>query len=501
MITKTRIGVLFALVIPCIGCLFSQHALAELVFADDFELMQYTPSGYQRALRNPLKGFTNSPGQNEWATLRHQYIRWNELENHESDGLDRILQLTDDKFSDGPDNNMKFIPRVYLHWYSDNEKYWPEDMQDDDYTSQQFQTRALRLIERLGIAWNNDPRIAFIELGIFGKWGEHHSPDPTAEMQQLVGQAFTDAFPNKKISVRHVWDQFEDFNFGEYWDSWAHYNQMWPHGNRISDVNTTSNRYVYNYIGGEVAYNWGDSFIQPGDSPTDSIVDPNHRQFVINSVRWLHNTQLRWIANYDHDNTVAREAAEDLQKAMGYRYILQQVGFTSTVTSDGLRVTFTVKNEGSAPFYYHWPVEVALLNPTTREVVWSNVFSDVDIRDWQPGNNWTPPQWESITGWPFQAVVEGWSDAPIGWSTPPASYTESGLFFPDVAAGEYVLTLAILDPAGMLPALRFATSQYWNGGRHPIGLIGIDQVGLGRLPDSFTFDDPFLDNTLHYAMQ
>lgn len=41
------------------------------------------PREYTGALRNPLKGFTDRgfSENNRWSTLRHSYIRWNEIEN------------------------------------------------------------------------------------------------------------------------------------------------------------------------------------------------------------------------------------------------------------------------------------------------------------------------------------------------------------------------------------------------------------------------------------
>ncbi len=322
------------------------------------------PAPYERALRNPLMGFSSAYNNHNhpWASTHHVYIKWNELENHESDGIGKIISVSNNKFGNLAQNNRKAIPRVYLHWSNDDQKYWPSDMTEDDYTSQQFQERVVRLIERLGIAWDNDPRIAFIEMGIFGKWGEQHGPSPTPEMQKIVGDAFAEAFKNKKVSVRHMWKEFTGHPFGEYWDSWAHYDQMWSHGKSIDNINKTEGRYLHNYIGGEVAYGWGNSDIQAGPNPTASVALEKHRNFVINSVRWLHGTQFRWISNYDTNNPDAVAGAEEIQKAIGYRYVLNEVRLTM---DDSLAVSFDVTNEGSAPFYYDWPVEVSLLDANT----------------------------------------------------------------------------------------------------------------------------------------
>jgi len=453
------------------------------------------PQAYDRALRNPMMGFTTiNVGSHPWNSLSHTYIRWNEIENHESDGIEKIISVCNQKWSGAAAKNMKIIPRLYLHWDGD-QKYWPADLQKDDYTSEEFRKRVLRLIERLGICWDNDPRVAFIEMGIIGKWGEHHSPSPTLEMQKLIGDAFAKAFKNKKVSVRHFWDQFTNNPFGEYWDSWAHYDQMYPHGNSIKQLNKNG-RYKVNYIGGEVAYNWGNWELQPGTTPTRSVAIQQHRDFVINTIRWLHCTQLRWIDSYDRYNADAVAGAEEMQKAFGYRYVLNQVQFS---LSDSLWVSFDVTNTGSAPFYYKWPVEVALLNPVTLKPVWSSTFKNTDIRNWLPGDGWTDPEWIPSGNWSQYYPNTNWNNSKaIEWAIPPVVNKLEDQFKIDVPEGNYILSLAILDPAGNLPSIKFATSNYINGGRHPMGLISVGDNKCYPLPVDFQFNDLYQDSSLYY---
>ena len=467
-----------------------------LTSADEKE-MQVTvkPAEYIHALRNPLKGFTTRGIYNHrWATTAQTYIQWNEIENDESDGIEKIKKFCDEKWAGVEAKNIKVIPRVYLHW-SGNRKYWPADMQADDYTSEQFQQRVVRLIKRLGECWDNDPRVAFIEMGIFGKWGEHHSPSPTPEMQKLVGDAFAEAFKNKKVSVRQNWEHFTEHPFGEYWDSWAHYDQMWPHGKSIDKIND-SGRYLVNYVGGEVAYDWGNSKVQPGPSPTASVAEEKHRNFVINSIRWLHCTQLRWIENYDTTNVEALKGAEEIQKVFGYRFVLNEVRFSLNKV---LNVEFDVTNTGSAPFYYNWPVEVALLDVKTHQPVWKSTFKNVDIRKWLPGSGWTDPDWKEVGGWSKFVPDTAWnSNRTARWENPPQKNTVKGSFNVKLPKGTYILSLSILDPAGNVPSLRFATVNYLNAGRHPVGMMDLSKKQCQPLPEDFKFDDPAYDNSLHY---
>ena len=366
-----------------------------------------TPKPYDRGIRNPMMGFTSQKADNNypWASTHHVYIEWNELEDHESDGMDKILTVSNSKFANLAAQNRKAIPRVYLHWSGDERKYWPSDMTKDDYTSQQFKDRVVSLIERLGIAWDNDPRIAFIEMGIFGLWGEQHGP-----------------------------------------------------------------------------------------SPTESVAIAKHRDFVINSIRWLHCTQLRWIAAYDKNNPKAVAGAEEMQKAFGYRYVLNEVRVSM---DDSLSVSFDVTNEGSAPFYYDWPIEVALLDANTLKPIWKSVMKNADIRTWHPGSGWSEPEWLQTDTW-AQFHANWTSTGTTGWANPLQKNTVQEKFKVNAPQGNYVLSLAVLDPAGMLPSLRFATANYINGGRHPIALINTTNYTIQDLPQDFQFDDLFSDNSLYY---
>ncbi len=86
------------------------------------------------------------------------------------------------------------------------------------------------------------------------------------------------------------------------------------------------------------------------------------------------------------------------------------------------------------------------------------------------------------------------------WEKPPQKNTVGGKFKTDLADGTYILSLAILDPAGNLPGLRFATANYINGGRHPVGMINLGKKRCYPLPADFHFDDPAADSSLHYEL-
>lgn len=426
-----------------------------------------------------MKGFTNRGFRedNEWATLVHCYIPWNQIENYKSDGIDKIRKWCDDRWRGLSERHLKVIPRVYLHW-SGNRKYWPADMRTDDYTSEQFIQRVSRLVKRLGKCWNTDPRIAHIEIGIIGKWGEHHSPSPTPEIEKVLGKAFSAAFPNKQVLVRHPWKEFLGYGFGGYWDSWAHADQMNSHGRAMSQL---GDLWRGSLIGGEVAYDWGRYKEQPGESPIDTVSDPVHRNFLIDTIRSLHCTQLRWVADYNQADPVARAGAEEVQKAFGYRFVLEEVRYPRRIApGESFEVTFQVVNTGSAPFYYDWPVELSLLEPDTGHPIWRARFESADIRTWMPGDHWDSSR--------------------KAYTRPAVSNRVRGSFTLDrtVALGQYHLVIAILDPAGNVPSLRMAIENYIAGGRHPVGHIGVGMRPVTVELELEDFIDPRTDRTLRY---
>jgi len=454
------------------------------------------PVPYEGALRNPLMGLTaRERGQFEWATLTHHYMGWNELEENESDGLARIVAYCDAAWREFPSKGIKVIPRVYLE-YPGKANARPAGLTDGDYESQQFRQRLQRFVQKLGQAWDGDPRVAFVEMGLFGKWGEHHSPHPSPAIQAYAAALFREAFPHKQVSVRRAWVDFEVGAFGEYWDSFAHWDEMGETLQAFSNEGPSANLYLRHYFGGEVAYDWGNWRLQPGESPDQTLAEAGHLDYMLSTVRFTHCTQLRWVGDYSRSNPAAVKGAEALQKALGYRFVIKQATYTRDLPLNGaFSFHLEVVNEGVAPFYYPWPLQVALLDPRTHKVKWQVTLPGVDIRAWTPGASWTAPQLirdgEMLRAdWP-----RGQSQ---GWQVPAERQSVEALLRPELSAGRYLLAVAILDPAGMRPGIRFAIANYLKGGYHPLGYVGIGGTEGGPLEADFPFFSAPIDASLRY---
>ena len=456
------------------------------------DLVMIFPEEYEHAIKNPLKGFrpstiysgledrddhyTSEMQTHEYGTLIKNYFRWNELEHSADDDVNRIREVCNAKWKGIEEHNIKIIPRVYLAWPR-RATGWPGDMTTGNFTSDHFRERVIALIKKLGEAWDEDPRVAYVEMGLIGEWGEMEWPDTKDEIKAEIASQFAASFRNKLVMIRWPNTYNDDiYNFGYYWDSFPHHDQEYY----ACHLDKTAPRWKTAPVGGEAAYNWGNVKIQPGESPDVSLSVPQHLDYIIDEVRKLHANHLGWIANYDHDNEMVRSGAEMLQKAMGYRFVIEEAVYPRRIRrGEECTLSLRVRNTGSSPFYYNWPVELSLLDPDTKQPVWKQLCDDLDIRDWLPGDQWDED-----------------ADA---YKIPAESILVNQPFIvpEDIPAGEYILALTILDPSGNQPAVRFAIKNYYNGGRHPLGKAGIDYA-----VDSFEvsgFDDIQGDRSLSYS--
>lgn len=71
----------------------------------------------------------------------------------------------------------------------------------------------------------------------------------------------------------------------------------------------------------------------------------------------------------------------------------------------------------------------------------------------------------------------------------------------NIKVGEYIIALSILDPAGNLPCGRFSIQNYFKGGRHPMGKIGIAKKIQNAELSNSGFDDLYSDRSLHYEVK
>jgi hypothetical protein len=497
---KGKIVTLTAVLFVCAGSIVGADAQHSSVSATSVKngWVTVAPAEFPGAINNPLKGFRDYK-QDGYGLLERKYIKWSEIEVCAEDSVDRIIahttKITQAKGKRFEDLNIKLVPRVYLDWDgSPGKQYWPADLHTFDYDSPAFQERLKRLIAKLGQAWDNDPRIFAVQMGLIGHFGEHHHPAPTAEQRRLLVEAFQKAFKNKPVLVRHNDEEFMQAGFGIYYDTFANLSREPPEGPKEQfpwqAMNIYRDLWKRAPVEGEVEYNWQmqresskpeETF---GRTPDETMKKPAYRRYMMDKIRRYHTSYLGWIDNYNASDREVLEGAAELQKAFGYRFVLDAVSYP-LVGAAGKEATvkLAVRNTGSAPFYLDWPVAIGLLDPATKKLVWSAPLKGVDIRTWLPG--------------------EEWDSAAFAYRNPAKRYDAVGVAAlpSDLKTGTYILALAILDrQGGMTPSARFATVNYFRGGWHPLGFIGVgtalQEAGLKEI----AFDSPAFDDSLSYKV-
>ena len=214
------------------------------------------------------------------------------------------------------------------------------------------------------------------------------------------------------------------------------------------------------------------------------VADAQTQDLVIQQIRDLHCNHLGGITWANFNDPTFEPNAELLQKTMGYRFLLSNFSYPTSIKPDEpFKISFDVTNTGSSPFYYDWPVEIALLNSQTQEVVWSKTLETPKISQWMPGDNWN-------------------NSAKVYTQPAATNHIEEELTLDKkLDTGDYIIAISVLDPSGMLPSLRFAIQNYFEGGRHPMGHIGVNTEPVYFEIPTDDFDDMRQDKTLKYKIQ
>lgn len=298
--------------------------------------------------------------------------------------------------------------------------------QSPDYNNPDMIRSLERLIAAMGKRYDHDPRVAFIELGLLGHWGEWHTyPHPelfaSDETQKSIIDAYHAAFPDKILEARTAngyagqqpWIGYHDDLFPQDTDG----AENWKFLPVMRQSGRTQN-WQGAAIGGEMDPGNADRWLG-NDYPT-----------LLQTIESGHFT---WAGPYcpAQDANASPEflaRSQSTVQKMGYQYALKTLSFTPNLhAGQMLQVSLTGENQGVSPFYYPWAVQLALID--AHHSVVKTMPVSVDIRKWMPGE--------------FQLAAE----TPLR-----------------VKPGRYSLAIGIVDPYTGKPAIAFAnTLPQWQG--------------------------------------
>lgn len=303
-----------------------------------------------------------------------------------------------------------------------------------------------KAIQALGARYNNDPLIAFIQLGSLGHWGEWHtygtnSVFPPMSVSDQYVQHYLNAFSSDKLVMRRGYKLAGDNGMGLFNDVFGEQLSLeaagWGWINQINkgyyDGLNQFNPAMPNFwqagpSGGEFAY--GD----PARYLTSTTIDETIRQAQVSHTSWLGPSTPADIPVGGSNQPYI----DALAKTMGYRFVLSSVTHSDTaVAGNNFSLNMTWNNKGVAPFYFNWPLRVGLAD--ANGIVTYTTTND-DIRNWLPGT----------------------TDVIASMSLPS-----------NIPAGTYSIVVSIADPATDKPGINLAID-----GKRTDGWYALDTVNV-----------------------
>ncbi|GAA3226366.1 hypothetical protein [Actinocorallia longicatena] len=242
-----------------------------------------------------------------------------------------------------------------------------------DYDDPRLAAALDRFIAALGARYDGDPRAGFVQLGLLGFWGEWHTwphnGDPGTEnwfasqaAQVRVLKAFDDAFDATRLMVRYPSTDNKALDIGYHDDSFAYSTLPGPgwHFMDLMEQAGTTGKWLDAPVGGELRPELqGCLFNAPSDCVTDGDGD-----FAGSVAR----THASWLLDHyafapGHTGAAYAEALT-AAKSLGYR--LRVTAVRTGHRGGDLDVAIRIQDDGVAPFYYDWPLQVAAVGRDGR---------------------------------------------------------------------------------------------------------------------------------------
>jgi hypothetical protein len=365
--------------------------VAELVIAQPVRLRAASLAYAPAPADNPLKGFVPYPGVHP--TFPHS-LEWDYTKASEvmTGPTNFDWSLFERKLTAAQSHGCQFIARFYLEWPGRTTgvpqflldqgvalRSWtnagsqgspPVVNQTPTYEDDRLRAALKTFIYALGARYDGDVRLGFVEIGLLGEWGEWHDwPNDqwfaSKTVQGEVLDAFEEAFKKTRLLARYPAGpghaRYADNSrraLGYHDDSFAwatvHTGKQgdgWFFETLLRQANVLE-KWRAQPMGGEVRPEvWDCLFNEPSCTPKGQEFETCAQ---VTHVSWLCNQGVFRPSM----NSNARERAVSAAQRIGYE--LQVTEASLAMTGSDLEVNLSVTNRGLAPFYYDWPVELAL---------------------------------------------------------------------------------------------------------------------------------------------
>lgn len=374
-------------------------------------------------------------------------------------------------------------------WYADTNQDGSKEQFVPDWNSPEYLKQTRELLTALGNRYNGDPRVAWIDVGMYGQYGEWaldmnkmryaESGGKTAitdASKQHIIDSHIQAFPNHQLVMFYLHSNLNAILYArqqtknaifpaglrsdcigkkDFWKQWTDRPTDWAQVNEI----------------------WKTA---PVVSETCGALTPGSttQNFTIG----LEHAKLVHLANMGNGNVDAFSAYDNTEQAAfleigrltGYRIGLRGATVSSFVPGQSITVTSTWSNTGLTPVYEKWRTTFSLQRSDTQTVVWEGI-STVNL-------NTLMPTYDYATG----------IDTPV-------QHNDAFLLPASVPAGNYLLTVKITDsnpydsakfPEYRRPPLRLINTDRLIDGTYIIGTVTVTDEGAGSVTTAPTATTP-----------
>jgi hypothetical protein len=243
-----------------------------------------------------------------------------------------------------------------------------------DYNNENMVSALEQFIAAFGERYDKDPRIGFVQMGLLGFWGEWHiNPSKTCVeandvTRSRVLNSYMGAFGSKKLQLRQPYANSPSLPTGYHDDSFASYTlctasdctwYFWP----VLVENGLGNIWQTQAIGGEVQpncqpYLW--DVTPPAQCPPGTLFQDYDECRQTTHASWL----LHAFAFRADQGFTGEKRARAIAGAtrLGYDLRIKKVLLQDPVGGSDGAVDLEIANNGVAPFYYDWTVELAILD-------------------------------------------------------------------------------------------------------------------------------------------
>lgn len=293
----------------------------------------------------------------------------------------------------------------------------------------------------LGERYDSDPRVAWIDIGSYGFWGEWHvwlnqSLAATQSSKKSILDDYFEAFPTKHKVIafddNYATEYVTDNGGGIRNDCLGTTDGNDWYLESLNSIDPTLNDRVWKtaIITGEFC---GSSYgAQIG---TTDRFDLNYA--FIQQTHWSYIGSAGGAIQPQNEQHQAN--LDKLHKKLGYRFVLRNVTHIKSIAKgSSLAITVSVENKGVAPFYYDWPVALYLVSEDQQVV--SQHTLDIDIKTWLPG------------------VVNSSDSIEIPGT---------------LSNGTYNIYIAILDPDTQMPGVMFANTGRDEEGKYLVSVVNV----------------------------